>query len=224
MKKTILFIALITFMIQSHAQTKRINTKVSSSKRTMANTKKIPLMEATNRDIARKVNYTSKSKLRRSLPNNTLTTILPAVVSSARSKLDLTLTPRKVYNTKGYIITNGYFNSFDNEIWLDFQASDNLNIAFKSVASGKSYLVNLELNNAYNDFIHGATKCDNPKLIIQMNGVEQLFDLTTGVNKLQFVVQTRTSGTINIPLVNGSCQRTNIKPKIRFKKVNISEI
>ncbi|MEK6153639.1 hypothetical protein WIW50_10285 [Flavobacteriaceae bacterium 3-367] len=214
------------FMSATYGQQRAINTKVSTKKvvkTPKANLAKVPLFQVTNKDVVRKVNYSSKSVVPRNLPKNTKTTILPSVVSSSKSKLNLQLTPRKVYSSKGYLTTNGHFNAKDNEIWLDLQASDNLRAAF-SAKSGKSYLVHLELNNAHNDFIQGASKCDNPKLIIQLSGVQNAFDITTGVNKLEFIVQARSSGFMGIPIRAGSCSRTSIKPKLRFKKITITEL
>ena len=206
---------------------KKINSKIALSK------KKVPLFQATNKDIANKANLSSKSKIQRKLPKNTLTTTIPVATSKNRSKLDLTLTSRKAFTSKGYLLANGYFNAVEDEILLNLKEDDELNIVFNA-RYGKSYLVTLEIPSRYNDFVFGAALCDNPKLIIQMNGVEQTFNLgqsnarnnkSIEYNKLEFVVQSKVNGKIRIPVIEGSCgSRPNLKPKVRFKKVNVKEL
>lgn len=209
------------------AQQRTYNAKITTKKvssNVAVSSKKVPLFEATNKDIAKKTGEVSKSRVPKTLPTSTLTTVIPATVKSSGSKLSLTLTPRKVYTSKGYIINDGgYSNPVDDEIMLQPKAAESVDIYFRA-KYGKSYLVTLEMRGGGTDFYIGAAKCNNPKLIVQLNGVQQTFDLSEGMNKLEFVVQSKVSGMIEIPIANASCSRKDLKPRLRFKKVGIKEL
>lgn len=66
--------------------------------------------------------------------------------------------------------------------------------------------------------------CREPKLSIRMSNVLQQFNLNSGRNNLEFLLESSYTGKIAIPVKDTSCKSSQNMPEFQFYKATIKEL
>lgn len=123
-----------------------------------------------------------------------------------------------------------YLNLWDGTLFprqnqLIIRPQDNNKGSFSLSIEGRksiNYLISMEIESTIN------SGCSNPKLSIVLGGVQQLFNLRSGYNKIEFIASTLANNGrkhIRVGSTTVSCDQSSvIRPILTLKKAMVKEL